>query len=68
MNAHIPGEYRAWAPGNDRPDLARFVSEVLDLPTSAVQMAALNAALRDRESIREDLEAAVAASGVAALT
>jgi hypothetical protein len=69
MNAHIPDEYRAWAPGNGRPDLARFVSEVLDLRPSALQMAAINAALRHRGSIREDLEAAtVAASGVAALT
>jgi uncharacterized membrane protein len=61
-NAQIPGEYRAWA-HDYRPDLARFVSEVFDLPASAQQMAAVEAALRQRESVRQDLFEA--ASGAA---
>ena len=44
-NAQIPGAYRAWA-HDYRPDLARFISEVYDLPASA------GAAGRGRASAR----------------
>ena len=53
-NAQISGAYRAW--GHDyRPDLPRFVSEVFDLPASPQQMAAIEAALRERETVRKQL-------------
>jgi hypothetical protein len=59
-NAQIPGKYRAWA-HDYRPDLARFVSEVYDLPASADQMAAIERALELRETHREQLFAATVA-------
>ena len=49
-NAQIPGAYRAWA-HDYRPDLARFISEVYDLPASAEQMAAIERALEQREAV-----------------
>ncbi|HSK57120.1 MAG TPA: alpha/beta-hydrolase family protein [Jiangellales bacterium] len=53
-NAQLPGGYRAW--GHDyRPDLPRFVREVFDLPASDTQMAAVEAAIRRREELRERL-------------
>jgi len=53
-NAQIPGAYRAWA-HDYRPDLARFVSEVYDLPASPRQLADVEAALERRETEREHL-------------
>ena len=53
-NAQIPGGYRAWA-HDYRPDLARFISEVFDLPASPRQLAAIEAALEQRETAREHL-------------
>jgi hypothetical protein len=44
-------------------------SEVFHLPTSALHMATVNAARRQRENVREDFEAVTrAASGMTALT
>jgi uncharacterized membrane protein len=53
-NAQIPGAYRAWA-HDYRPDLPRFISEVFDLPASPQQMADMIAALKLRETVREEL-------------
>ena len=53
-NAQTSGPYRAWA-HDYRADLASFVSEVFELPASAEQMAAVESALRRRETAREDL-------------
>jgi uncharacterized membrane protein len=53
-NAQIPGAYRAWA-HDYRPDLARFVSEVFDLPATPEQMARVEQALEQRETYREQL-------------
>lgn len=53
-NAQIPGAYRAWA-HDYRPDLARFVSEVFDLPASPQQMERIETALALRETHREKL-------------
>jgi uncharacterized membrane protein len=53
-NAQLPAGYRAWA-HDYRVDLPRFVSEVFDLPASPQQMADIEAALRRRESVREQL-------------
>jgi hypothetical protein len=53
-NAQIPGAYRSWA-HDYRPDLARFVSEVFDLPAGPEQLAAVEAALERRETAREEL-------------
>jgi uncharacterized membrane protein len=53
-NAQVPGPYRAWA-HDYRPDLARFVSAVFDLPASPRQLAAVEAALEQREAARERL-------------
>lgn len=53
-NAQVPGAYRAWA-HDYRPDLARFVSEVFELPASPRQLADVEAALEQRETAREHL-------------
>ena len=53
-NAQLPGSYRAWA-HDYRPDLARFISAVFDLPASPEQMARLESALERRETVREEL-------------
>ena len=53
-NAQSSGPYRAWA-HDYRADLTRFVSEVFALPASAEQMAAVESAMRRRESTREEL-------------
>jgi uncharacterized membrane protein len=53
-NAQIPGAYRAWA-HDYRPDLARFISEVFDLPASPEQLSDIETALAARESYRERL-------------
>jgi uncharacterized membrane protein len=53
-NAQIPGTYRAWA-HDYRPDLARFISAVYDLPGSPEQMQAIERALQQRESHRLEL-------------
>jgi len=53
-NAQLPGSYRAWA-HDYRPDLARFISAVFDLPASPEQMARLEAVLERRETVREEL-------------
>ncbi|HZY28305.1 MAG TPA: alpha/beta-hydrolase family protein, partial [Jiangellaceae bacterium] len=53
-NAQLPGVYRAWA-HDYRPDLPRFVSEVYDLSATARQLAGVESALRNRESVRERL-------------
>jgi len=53
-NAQAPGAFRSWA-HDYRADLPRFVSEVFDLPASAAQLAAVEAAVRRRETTREEL-------------
>jgi uncharacterized membrane protein len=53
-NAQIPGTYRAWA-HDYRPDLARFISEVFELPASPAQLSDIESALATRESFREHL-------------
>jgi uncharacterized membrane protein len=53
-NAQAPGPFRAWA-HDYRADLPRFVSEVFELPASPEQMAAVETALRERETTREEL-------------
>ena len=56
-NAQVPGAYRAWA-HDYRPDLARFIREVYDLPASDEQLARVERALQERETVREKLFAA----------
>jgi uncharacterized membrane protein len=53
-NAQIPGPYRAWA-HDYRPDLARFISDVFELAATPQQLAAVEAALERRETVREPL-------------
>ena len=53
-NAQAPGPFRAWA-HDYRADLPRFVAEVFDLPASPDQLAAVETALRRRETTREKL-------------
>jgi uncharacterized membrane protein len=53
-NAQIPGTYRAWA-HDYRPDLARFISEVFELPASPEQLSEIETALAARETFREQL-------------
>ena len=53
-NAQLKGSYSAWA-HDYRPDLARFMSEVYDLPATPEQMASIDRALEARESYRADL-------------
>ena len=53
-NAQVPGAYRAWA-HDYRPDLARFISEVFDLPASPQQMSDIETALAARETYREQM-------------
>ncbi len=53
-NAQAPGPYRSWA-HDYRADLPRFVSEVFELPASPEQMAAVETAVRRRETAREEL-------------
>jgi uncharacterized membrane protein len=53
-NAQIPGAYRAWA-HDYRPDLARFISAVFELPATPRQLADIEAALVARENYREQL-------------
>jgi uncharacterized membrane protein len=53
-NAQIPGAYRAWA-HDYRPDMARFISEVYELPATPEQLASIESALEARESYREKL-------------
>jgi uncharacterized membrane protein len=53
-NAQIPGAYRPC--GHDyRPDLARFIREVFDLPCSDEQLARVEEALEAREALRQRL-------------
>jgi hypothetical protein len=56
-NAQVPGAYRAWA-HDYRPDLLPFISEVFDLPASPQQLADIEKALQERETVRADLFAA----------
>jgi uncharacterized membrane protein len=53
-NAQRMAGYRAWA-HDYRPDIARFVAAVYDLPATAEQMQRIEAALRAREEIRDKL-------------
>jgi uncharacterized membrane protein len=53
-NAQVPGAYRAWA-HDYRPDLPRFISEVFDLPCSDEELARIEKAIEERETIREGL-------------
>ena len=53
-NAQTPGSYRAWA-HDYRPDLARFISEVFELPASPDQLSDIETALVTREKYREQL-------------
>ncbi len=50
-NAQKMQGYRAWA-HDYRPDIARFVSAVYDLPASPEQLARIETALRAREELR----------------
>ncbi|HEX2363133.1 MAG TPA: alpha/beta-hydrolase family protein, partial [Jiangellaceae bacterium] len=53
-NAQVPGVYRPW--GHDyRPDLPRFIREVYDLPCSDEQLANVEAAVAQRETVRGEL-------------
>ena len=53
-NAQIPGAYRPF--GHDyRPELARFISAVFDLPASEEQLVSIENALATRESMREQI-------------
>jgi uncharacterized membrane protein len=61
-NAQAPGPFRAWA-HDYRADLPRFISEVFELPASPEQMASVEAALRRRETTREQLFSRPAATG-----
>jgi uncharacterized membrane protein len=53
-NAQVPGAYRAWA-HDYRPDLARFIRDVFDLPATDEQMARVEQALAQREEARQHL-------------
>jgi len=53
-NAQIPGTFRAFA-HDYRPDLARFVSAVFDLPATDDQTARVTRALEERETVRQRL-------------
>ena len=53
-NAQVPGAYRAWA-HDYRPDLARFIRDVFDLPATDEQMARIERALVAREEARQHL-------------
>jgi uncharacterized membrane protein len=53
-NAQIPGAYRPWA-HDYRPDLPRVIREVYDLPCSDEQLANVEAAVAQRETVREEL-------------
>jgi uncharacterized membrane protein len=53
-NAQIPGEYRPWA-HDYRADLPRFISAVYGLPATEEQMVRIEKAVRQRETLREQL-------------
>jgi uncharacterized membrane protein len=53
-NAQKMAGYRAWA-HDYRPDLARFISAVYDLPASPEQLQRIEQALQAREEIRDTL-------------
>jgi len=53
-NAQKMAGYRAWA-HDYRPDIARFIAEVYDLPATPEQMERIERALRAREDIRDRL-------------
>lgn len=53
-NAQKMTGYRAWA-HDYRPDLARFIAAVYDLPATPEQMARIEAALQAREEVRDSL-------------
>jgi len=53
-NAQKMAGYRAWA-HDYRPDLARFISAVYDLPATPEQLERIEQALRAREEIRDTL-------------
>ena len=53
-NAQIPGAYRAWA-HDYRPDLARFISEVYDLPATRSRWPRSRRRCEQRETVREQL-------------
>ncbi len=60
-NAQAPGAYRAFA-HDYRPDLARFISAVYDLPATPEQLARVEKVLEKRESVRERIFAQPPAS------
>jgi uncharacterized membrane protein len=53
-NAQIPGVYKPWA-HDYRPDLPRFIREVYDLPCSDEQLARIESAVAERESLRKEV-------------
>jgi uncharacterized membrane protein len=53
-NAQIPGTYKPWA-HDYRPDLPRFVREVYDLSCNDEQLARIEAAVAQRELIRQEV-------------
>ena len=53
-NAQKMAGYRPWA-HDYRPDLARFVAEVYDLPATEDQLVRIERALQEREERREEL-------------
>ena len=58
-NAQKSGGYRAWA-HDYRSDLPRFASDVYGLPATSAQLARIDEALRQRETVRERLFATAA--------
>ena len=53
-NAQLPGAYKPWA-HDYRPDLPRFIREVYDLPCSDEQLGRIEAAVAERESLRQEV-------------
>jgi uncharacterized membrane protein len=53
-NAQQPGSYRAWA-HDYRADLPRFLSEVYGVPATPAQLARIEDALQQRETVRQRL-------------
>jgi uncharacterized membrane protein len=53
-NAQVPGSYRAWA-HDYRSDLPRFLSDVYGVPATPAQLARIEEALRQRETVRQRL-------------
>jgi len=53
-NAQIPDGYRSFA-HDYRPELARLIAAVFDLPAAEAQLRRIERALELRESVRDEL-------------